>query len=286
MSVQVVTDSTAYLPVPLARELGVHVISLYYGFEEGPLRREVEGGWDAFYDELVAARSLARTSPPPVEDFIACYEPLLAAGDSVVSIHISSGISETCQVARRAAAQLAADGRGGDRIEVIDSASVVGQLGLVVLAAARAARTAPFDEVVARARLARQEGALRFLLDTLEFLRRGGRIGNAAALLGSALSIKPILTVESEIKAVDRVLTRDRAIERIVEYCRRRATAGADAWFIQHIAAEDDARLLSQRLQEIFWRPPEFVSAVGPVIGTHTGPGLLVTGSLPSGLLA
>ena len=286
-TVHVVTDSSSYLPAPLLADLGVTLVSLYYGFGGNGLRREAEfDSFDRFYEELAASDDVAHTSPPSVEDFVAVYEPLLADGAAVVSIHISSGLSETCTTARRAASDLAAAGKGGERVEVVDSAGAAGPLGLVVLAAARTALAGgDVDSVTARARQARVESNHRFLVDTLEYLRRGGRIGNAAAWIGSALSVKPILKLESEIKALERVRTRGRAIDRLVEFARRQATAGADAWWVQHTQAPDDARALADRLQEIFWRPPEFISEVGPAVGAHVGPGFLGAGSMPSHLV-
>jgi DegV family protein with EDD domain len=126
---------------------------------------------------------------------------------------------------------------------------------------------------------------LWFLVDTLEYLRRGGRIGGAAAWIGSALDIKPILTVESEIKAVERVRTRKRGVERLIELMRQRRSLGADRWFVQHAHAHEDADQLVERLSEVFTRPPEFVSEVGPVVGTHVGPGTLWVGGLPAAAL-
>jgi DegV family protein with EDD domain len=286
LTVHVVTDSSGYLPDALVAELGITVVSLYYALGDNGLRRELSlDDVGSFFDELAGADEVATTSPPSREDFVATYQPLLQDGGAVVSIHLSSGMSETCSVARQAAEQLTAEGRGGERIVVIDSAGACGQLGLVVLAAARAAITGDLEAVTARARDARHEARVHFLLDTLEYLRRGGRIGTAAAWMGSALSVKPILTIESEIKAVERVRTRERGVERLVEYGRQRAGAGATAWGVQHTRAPEEARILTERLQEVFWRPPEFVSELGPVIGTHTGPGLLAIAGMPARLL-
>ncbi len=121
-----------------------------------------------------------------------------------------------------------------------------------------------------------------FAIDTLEFLRRGGRIAGAQAWLGSALKIKPILTVESEITPVERVRTSRRAFERMVDLIRERKDAGADAYMVQHIQAPDQAAELAARGTEIVGKPPLVVSEIGPVIGTHVGPGLLGVGGLPS----
>jgi DegV family protein with EDD domain len=121
-----------------------------------------------------------------------------------------------------------------------------------------------------------------FAIDTLEYLRRGGRIGGAQAWLGSTLQIKPILTVESSITPVERVRTSRRAFERMVDLLRTRARDGADAYMVQHIQAPNEARELAARATEIFGRAPLVVSEIGPVIGTHVGPGLLGAGGIPS----
>ena len=267
--------------------LGIKVVPLYYDLGHGQLREsDAEGDFSKFYADLVAAEGLATTSPPTVDDFLAVYRPLLESYDSIVSIHISSAISETYSNASDAVEMLKSEGQGGERVVVIDSAGATGHLGFQALAAARAAAAGEDAAgVVERARQARQEVRLWFLVDTLEYLRRGGRIGGAAAWIGSALDIKPILTVESEIMAVERVRTRKRGIERLVELMRQRRSLGADRWFVQHAAAHHDAQLLVDRLTDIFARPPEFVAEVGPVVGTHVGPGTLWAGGLPGSSL-
>ena len=121
-----------------------------------------------------------------------------------------------------------------------------------------------------------------FAVDMLEFLRRGGRIGAAQAFLGSALKIKPILSIEGEITPVERVRTSGRAFERLVQELEERRGAGYDVFVIQHVRAPELAERLAERGREIYGRGPEFVSAIGPVIGTHTGPGLVGVTALPS----
>jgi DegV family protein with EDD domain len=281
--VAVVTDTTGYLPPALMRSLGIEVIPLYYDLGSGmALESEFDGDFTRFYAELVSSDGLATTTAPTVEDFVEVYERVLGAHGAIVSVHISSGISDTCANAREAARTLDA----GDRVTVIDSAGACGHLGFQALAAARAvAAGEDVDGVLERVHQARQEVKLWFLVDTLEYLRRGGRIGGAAAWIGSALDIKPILTVESEIKAVERVRTRKRGLERLIELMRQRRSLGADRWFVQHAHAHEDADQLVERLSEMFTRPPEFVSEVGLVVGTHVGPGTLWVGGLPAAAL-
>ena len=285
--VAVVTDTTAYLPAGMAAELGVTVVPLYIVF--GPDRVERESDitdYHAFFEELRGAKSLPTTSQPSVGDFIAAYEPLLAEGREIVSIHISAGLSGTAGSATQAAEQLAREGRGGERVRVVDSTTAAGGLGMLVVTASRAAAAgATFHEVEARARETREELKMWFAVDTLEFLRRGGRIGAASAWIGSTLKVKPILTVESEMSPVERVRTSARAFERLVDYARRRHESGADAWVVQHISAHEQAERLTDRCRELFGNEPLFVSEIGPVLSAHTGPGLLGVGSIPERLL-
>ena len=169
---------------------------------------------------------------------------------------------------------------------VIDSATACGGLGLMMLAAAAVARAGGDREAVeARARETREGLKVWFAIDTMEFLRRGGRVGAARAWLGSTLKIKPILTVESEITPIERVRTSGRAFERMVDYLRSRHDDGADGWVVQHIQARDQAEKLAARGREIFESEPLFIGEVGPVIGTHVGPGLLGVGGCAKSLL-
>lgn len=157
----------------------------------------------------------------------------------------------------------------------------------MLLAAAAAARGgADLEAVAARARQARERLKIWFCIDSLEYLKRGGRVGGAQAWLGSALKIKPILTVESEITPVERVRTAGRAFERMVDYLRALQDDGADGWIVQHIRAEEQAERLVARGRELFGTEPLFVSEIGPVIGTHLGPGLIGVGGMPSACLA
>jgi DegV family protein with EDD domain len=282
VAVAVVTDTTSYLPGDVAAANQIHLVSLYVVFGGERTVREADiTDYDAFFEELRSAEQLPTTSQPSVGDFMQVWEPLLAAGDDVVSIHISGGISGTVESARQAAEQLERDGKGGDRVRVIDSATSAGGLGLVALAAARAAgRGASLEEVATAVKEARESLKMWFAIDTLEFLKRSGRIGAASAWLGSTLRIKPILTLESEMTPVERVRTSKRAFERMVDYARQRHDSGMNAWVVQHIQAPDEAAALADRCREIFGHDAIFTSEIGPVLGAHTGPGLLGVGSV------
>jgi DegV family protein with EDD domain len=281
--VAVVSDTTHYLPRELVEANGIHLVSLYVNFEGERTQSEASmDNFDAFYDELCRTEHLPTTSQPSVGDFVSTYEPLLADGHDVVSIHLSAGLSGTCESARQAASALEREGKGGERVHVIDSATAAGGSGLIALAAARCAlRGADADRVISHARETRENLKMWFAVDSLEFLKRGGRIGGVSAWVGSTLKIKPILTVESELSPIERVRTSARAFERLVDYARQRHASGADGWVVQHIQSRDQAEALIERCYEIFGRDPVFVSEVGPVIGAHAGPGLLGVGSVP-----
>jgi DegV family protein with EDD domain len=282
----VVTDTTAYLPDDLVREHGIHRVSLYVTLD-GETQAESElSDYDTFYERLSRSDEGASTSQPSVGDFVTIYEPLLADGREIVSIHISAGISGTCDSARQARQQLIDEGKGGARVHVFDSRSACGGQGLVVLAAARAAADGgDGEETLARAE--RTRGGLRmwFAIDTLEYLRKGGRIGAAQAWIGSTLKVKPILTLEEEITPVERVRTRRRALERMVDFARERHDAGANGWVVQHIHDPESAQTLVELGREVFGSDPVFVSEIGPVIGAHVGPGLLGIGGVPRELV-
>lgn len=288
VSTAIVTDSTSYLPDDLIAKNGIHRASLYVTLD-GEQRRESEisgEAYDDFYERLRRSDQGATTSQPSVGDFTSIYEPLLAEGHEIVSIHISSGISGTFDSANQARQALIESGAGGERVQVWDSRSACGGQALMVLIAAyNAARGASGEEVMKVVAEARESLKMWFAIDTLEYLRRGGRIGSAQAWLGSALQIKPILTLEEEITPVERVRTRSRAFERMVDFARERKEAGAGAWVVQHIHDPDTARRLVGQCRQIFGEDPIFVSEIGPVIGAHIGPGLLGFGGVPKRFL-
>jgi len=283
--VAIVTDTTHYLPADLVAANDLHQVSLYVHWQDRDDREVDLPDFDDYYEHLRTAPDLPTTSQPSVGDFLAVYEPLLDAGQDIVSIHLSAGISGTYDSALAAKAQLDEQGRQG-HIEVVDSATACGGLGLVALAAAAPAKSGgDVEAVVRRALAAREQLNLWFCIDTLEFLRRGGRIGAASAWLGTTLRIKPILKVEDQITPVERVRTSGRAFERMVDYLRSGKEDGADGWVVQHIQSPEPAEKLAERGREIFGSDPLFVAEIGPVIGTHVGPGLLGCGGIPASFL-
>jgi len=283
----VVCDSTAYLPTKHLAEREIELVSLYVSID-GEQQKETEiDDYGSFFERLRASESGATTSQPSVGDFVAVYEPLLDAGREIVSVHISAGISGTCEAAEQARQRLIDEGKDGGRIKVFDSRSAAGGMGLCVLGAAAAASSGgDAKAALARAQQTREELKMWFAIDTLEYLKRGGRIGGASAFIGSALKIKPILTLEEEITPVERVRTRARSIERLRDYARERHESGLDAWVVQHIQDDETAAGLVDDGREIFGCEPAFVSEIGAVLGAHVGPGLLGIGSISKSVLS
>lgn len=285
--VAIVTDTTHYLSQELVADQGIHEVSLWVNDGDHHERESDMPDYDAFYERLRSSEGLPTTSQPSIGDFLAVYSPLVEAGHDIVSVHISGAISGTVESARLAAAEALKDLPGvKPTIEIIDSRSTCAGLGGAALAGAAAARDGGNVVAVAeRVQAACDSVKLWFAVDTLEYLRRGGRIGAAQAWIGGALKIKPILTVDGEITPIERVRTSKRAHERLVAYMEARRDDGADGWFVQHIEAPEEAEALIERGREIFGSDPVDVSAIGPVVGTHAGPGLTGVCALPASLL-
>jgi DegV family protein with EDD domain len=282
--IAIVTDSCSYLPADVIAGAGLHVVSLYIQ-AGGEATRETEiTDLDGYFARLRAAKDLPTTSQPSIGDFLAVYEPLIATGHDIVSLHLSAGLSGTCNAAEQAREQL---GDASGRVRVIDSRVGCGAQGVMALAASNlAAQGADAAAIAARVETLRDAIHFWFVLDTLDYLRRGGRIGGAQAWLGSALKIKPILSLAEQITPVERVRTTRRALERIVDRLEGERASGADAWAVQHIQAPEYADQLVSRGREIFGCEPVFCSEIGPVIGTHVGPGFFGAGAFPTQLLS
>jgi DegV family protein with EDD domain len=279
--VAIVADTTAYLPADLVERHGIHLVSLYVNWDDSSEREAEMPNFDDFYQRLRTADRLPTTSQPSIGDFLEVYEPLVDQGLEVVSVHISGGISGTVESARQAKEQLA-QRKGADRVTVVDSERSAGGLGLMALAGARVAEAGGSQQqVVERVKTARADLKMWFAVDTLEYLRRGGRIGAASAWLGSALKIKPILTLDKEITPIERVRTGAKARRRLLEYMEQLHADGGDGWVVQHVQAPEEAQQLVDAMREMTGRDPVFVSEVGPVIGAHVGPGLLGVGGVP-----
>jgi DegV family protein with EDD domain len=271
--VAVVTDSTAYLPDGLADRLSIRVVPLQVvlGGRSGAEGSEVTPAQVA---SALAAWVPVSTSRPTPAQFAAVYRDALDRGASeVVSLHLSRELSGTWDSARLAAAEV-----GSDRIRVVDSRSAAMGLGFAVLAAAEAAAAGGTQEQVYEAAVGTAERTTTlFYVDTLEHLRRGGRIGAAQALLGTALSVKPILHVrEGRIVPLEKVRTVSKGIARLEALAVAAAGDGPADVAVHHLAAAERAALLAERLRARLPGVRQFyASEVGAVVGAHVGPGVL-----------
>lgn len=270
MSVAVVTDSTAYLP----SGHGITVVPLTV------VINGVEGreGLDATSGEVARALGARRvavtTSRPAPELFVSTYRRLLDAGaPGVVSVHLSAELSGTVEAAQLAAAEV------GERVAVVDARSTGMGLGFPALAAAAAAAEGADIDGVRRAAADAIDRTTTFLyVDTLEFIRRGGRIGAASALLGTALSVKPILRVSNGAIAVrDKVRTASRGVARLVDLAVEAAAESDVDAAVHHLGAGERAAALAQALSERLGERlhERYVTEVGAVVAAHVGPGLL-----------
>jgi len=272
--VAMVTDSTADLTPEMVEELGVTIVPLQVIFGNEAYREGVDITTEEFYERLVKSRQLPTTSAPSVGDFQEVYERLLKEVDSIVSIHIGAKLSGTVQAAQTARQSLAKP----ERVEIVDSQATSLAMGFAIMEAAEAARAgAKLAEVKAAAESAVQRIHVLFMLDTLEYLRRGGRIGRARAYLGALLSVKPILALrEGEIYPEERVRTRARGLERIIQSGIRHQNVKLAA--VGHSTTPDEAESIRERLAMAFPNVKVHLIRFGPVIGTHGGPGLVGVG--------
>jgi DegV family protein with EDD domain len=275
MTVSVVTDSTACLPGATVGELGISVVPLRVTLGA---RTEVDGVTvtSAEVARALRAKVPVSTSRPTPAEFAACYQQLLDGGAShIVSVHLSSALSGTWE-----SAVLASQDFPHGVVRVVDSRSTAMGLGFPVLAAARrAADGGSAAEVQGAASAAVDATRTYFYVDTLEYLRRGGRIGTAAALFATTLSVKPLLQlVEGQIVGLEKVRTSSKALARLVELTVRAAGRDGVDLAIHHVAAADRAAAIETELREQIPRLADVhVAELGPVISAHLGPGVVGT---------
>jgi len=267
----VVTDSTAGMPADLAAQNGVHVIPLWVHFEKEGYRDGVDLTTEQFYPMLSKARNLPTTSQPSVGEFLEVYRSLASQAEAIVSIHISSELSGTVASALAAREML-----HDVPVHVVDSRSAAMGLGMIALAAAHAAAEGHnAEEVAAAAEQLVPRTNVIFVVDTLEYLHKGGRIGGAAALLGSLIQIKPILHLDKgRIEALDKVRSRQKAMDRLMEIVAEHAGgAGSLHASVIHAQATAEAEALRDRVSGAFRFAELYIAGVSPAIGTHVGPG-------------
>ena len=273
MAVRVVADSTSYVPDEQVSDLGITVVQLSATLA-GVTRAEKDIDSDAFYRLMLSSGEFPTSSQPSVASITEAFEGAVSAGDDVVAVVLSSLMSGTFDTARMVREQVLA--RFPDsRIEVLDSRSNSMQEGFAVLAAARAAHEGgDADAVLAAARSAMSRSRWLFVPASLDYLRMGGRIGNAAALLGTLLRVRPILTVEEGLTSTVRtVRTQGRAVRAIAEMVAADAREhGLAAAVVHHILAPAMGEELAAEIEKLTGLRPR-LQLLGPVIGLHVGPG-------------
>lgn len=288
MAVRIVGDSTSYLTPQQIADYGVHQVSLAVVWNDRSVPELEITDLDGFYDELRGMKNLPGTSQPSVGQFLEVYRPAIEAGDDVVSLHFSSGISGTYESACQAKQQLVREGVDAARMTVIDTGSACGGYGLILMAAGAAARrSGSHADVIEAAHQMMRDLHFWFAIDTLEYLRRGGRIGAVASVVGSAIKIKPILTVNSEgIIPVERVRTEARVLARIVDLGVDNMPSENAGYIVQQVQAPERAQKVIDAMHERTGLAPAFTPGeIGPVIGAHVGPGLIGVGVFPSDLI-
>ncbi|MEP7104649.1 MAG: DegV family protein [Chloroflexota bacterium] len=276
----VVTDSTADLPAALAAERGITVVPLTVTLEGQSYLDGVDITAEDFYRRLAASGSPATTSQPAPARFAEAYQRLLEDHDEVVSLHISEKLSGTYA----AAVQGAGLTTSRDRVRVVDSETVSMPLGLLALAASEmAGSSSGAREVAERLEELRSHVKVFFVVATLDYLRRGGRIGAANALLGSVLQVKPVLTIEhGEVTPLERVRTQERALTRLVELVREQDRDRGLCAIVGHAAAGEAAERIAAEIEP--GSDTLLVQPLGPVVGAHAGPGTVGVGCYPAEL--
>lgn len=269
--VAIVVDSTAFIPTDLVEKYNLHVIPQILNWEGKSYRDNVDINPEEFYTRLKTAKEMPTTSQPSAGEFHEFFSNLTQSYDSILAILISEPLSGT-QASARAARDMMPD----FPIEIVDSRSTVMGLGFMVLAAAKAAANgADYKEAADAARALKERMRIIFVVDTLEFLHRGGRIGGAQRFVGSMLSIKPILHIEDgKVEPLASVRTKRKAIQHMLDLAEKemQGKTNVHAAVMNALAPEEAAQIAEQVKQRI--NPVElFMTELSPVIGTHAGPG-------------
>ncbi len=271
--VRIVTDSTADLPKELVEDLGIVVVPLKVHFGYEVYRDGMDISAPEFISRLEKESVLPTTSQPSPGEFVAVYENLLEKGETIISIHLSGKLSGTIQSAKTARTMI-----DSKNIHIIDSKSVSMGLGLIVIAAAEAAREGKsVREILAVVNDKIERSFVIFLVDTLEYLEKGGRIGKANAFLGTLLKIKPILTIEAGlIIPVEKVRGKTRAIERIAQIITERVDT-SKRYDCSYVYGNDYAGVLKLKdlLQPALKCGDPIITELGSVVMSHAGPGVI-----------
>lgn len=279
--VRIVTDSTADIPAELRERLDIAMVPLKVLFGQEVLRDAVDIGPEQFYTRLTESNDMPTTSQPSPVDFQELYQKLAEEGDGpIISIHLSSKMSGTYQSAVLAKSMI----EGDTDIEVVDSRSASYGNGLLVVAAAEAAKQGKSkEEILELIAKLRKTQRLYFLVDTLEYLQKGGRIGKAAALFGSLLNIKPILSVapEGDVYSVDKVRGQKKAMNRIVDLLKQDLGGKPIHLILAYTTVREPVEELRALIAQHFTLESVHYTHIGPVIGTHVGPGTVAAFAVP-----
>jgi DegV family protein with EDD domain len=271
--VAIVTDSISSLTPALGKEYGVHVVPIHIVFGTQAYRDGIDLDAEQFYSRLNGSKQMPTTSQPTAADFKDCYAKIVGQAQAVVSIHASKKVSATVDSARVACTELP-----DLPIYVIDSNNLSMGQGLMVLAAARAAAAGnSAEEIVQLVEGLIPKTYVLFTVETLEYLRRGGRIGGATALLGSALKIKPVLHIaDGQVEPLEKPRTRKRAVGRLLDLMDERVgSSDAIHAAVLHCDAAQDAQRLAEKIAVRFNCAELHIVEAGPTIGAHGGPGTL-----------
>jgi DegV family protein with EDD domain len=273
---RIVADTTCGLAPETIRRLGIPMIPQIINFGEESFREGVDMDHAAFMARLRAGKELPKTAAPYPGDFITAFEELTRRGESIVCIHPSADVSGTVR-----SAEIARESFPGADIRIIDTRTIAGPLATMVVEADRLAKAgASADAVEALVKGLIPRARIYFLVDTLEYLRRGGRIGGASALVGSILQIKPILTfADGRVESFEKERTKKRALARVKEVILAEAARGADAHLtVMHTAVPDEAAALAVELGAALGVSDVPIMDLVPAIVTHAGPGALAFG--------
>lgn len=273
MGIKIVTDSTSYIPKELLEQYDISVVSLGIVME-GIGQKEVEINNDEFYEKLGKLDSIPTSSQPTIEDLFNAFDKIMAEGNDAVGIFISSNMSGTYSTCNQVIRAMVEEKYPERRLEVIDSESNCMQMGYAVLAAAEAAKAGKsMEEVVSEVEAMKGKSRFIFVPDTLEYLKKGGRIGGAAALFGGLLQIRPILTVENgNTEVFGKVRTKHKAIDKMLEKADLDfKEKGYGKLIVHHINCEEEGKALAAKVKEVLNIEPE-MQCIGPVIGCHVGP--------------
>jgi DegV family protein with EDD domain len=272
MTVKIVTDSSADLPDELVQELGIKVVPLYVRFGEEVYRDRVDITEDEFYQRLEHDPVHPVTIQPGPQDFLEVYRKLAPDADGIVSIHISGKLSGTCNSALMAKEMA----ETGCPIEVVDTQSVTMGLGLIVIAAAQMAKAGEsIDKIVEEVKQAIPQIHLQAMFDSLKYLLLGGRIGKAKALLGSILNVKPMISLkDGEVVPAGQARNRAKGMDKLFDFVKN--TVDIQDLAIVYNTMPEEAQKLAERIGSVFDKERIRIARVGPALGVHMGPGMLI----------